>query len=44
MGCASFILDLANLEKNEQERVLSAYAGGRELPETSPFNFLQGLV
>ena len=44
MGCASFIVDLANLEKSEQERVLSAYAGSRELPDTSPFNFLQGLV
>ena len=44
MGCSSFIVDLSNLEKNEQERVLSAYAGSRELPETSPFNFLQGLV
>jgi putative protease len=33
MGCGSFIVDL-----------LSAYAGARELPETSPFNFLQGLV
>lgn len=44
MGCGSFIVDLANLEKSEQERVLSAYAGGRELPDTSPFNFLQGLV
>ncbi len=44
MGCGSFIVDLSNLEKNEQERVLSAYAGSRELPDTSPFNFLQGLV
>lgn len=44
MGCGSFIIDLANLEKAEQERVLSAYAGSRELPDTSPFNFIQGLV
>lgn len=44
MGCASFIVDLANLDKSEQERVLSAYSGSRELPDTSPFNFLQGLV
>jgi len=44
MGCSSFIVDLANLEKGEQERVLAAYSGARELPETSPFNFLQGLV
>jgi putative protease len=43
-GCGSFIIDLSNLEKGEQERVLSAYAGSREIPETSPFNFLQGLV
>jgi putative protease len=44
MGCSSFIVDLSGLEKTEQERVLSAYGGGRELPETSPFNFIQGLV
>lgn len=44
MGCSSFIVDLSGLEKNEQERVLSAYSGGRELPGTSAFNFLQGLV
>jgi putative protease len=44
LGCGSFILDLANLEKPGQEQVLAAYAAGRELPETSPFNFLQGLV
>lgn len=44
MGCGSFIIDLANLDKAEQERVLAAYAGARELPETSTFNFLQGLV
>jgi putative protease len=44
MGCASFILDLSNMEKNEQDRVLAAYAGSREIPDTSPFNFIQGLV
>ncbi|MBP1727889.1 MAG: peptidase, partial [Deltaproteobacteria bacterium] len=44
MGCGSFIVDLANLEKPAQEQVLAAYAAGRELTETSPFNFLQGLV
>jgi len=44
LGCGSFILDLANLDKTAQEQVLAAYAAGRELPETSPFNFLQGLV
>ncbi len=44
MGCSSFIVDLSGLDKNEQERALAAYSGGRELPETSPFNFLQGLV
>lgn len=44
MGCGAFIVDLSNLEKSEQERVLSAYAGSRELPDTSPFNFIQGLV
>jgi len=44
MGCGRFILDLSGTEKAEQEQVLSAYASGRELPNTSPFNFLQGLV
>ncbi len=44
MGCGSFIIDLASLEKPLQDQVLAAYASGRELPETSPFNFLQGLV
>jgi len=44
MGCGHFILDLSGTEKTEQEQVLSAYASCRELPDTSPFNFLQGLV
>lgn len=44
MGCGAFILDLANLEKAGQEQVLAAYASGRAVPDTSPFNFLQGLV
>ncbi len=44
MGCGHFILDLAHADQREQEQVLAAYATGRELPETSPFNFLQGLV
>lgn len=43
-GCTSFILDLAGLEPPQQEQVLAAYAAGRELADTSPFNFLQGLV
>jgi U32 family peptidase len=44
MGCSSFILDLSCLDKSGQERVFAAYAGSREIPETSPFNFIQGLV
>jgi putative protease len=44
MGCSSFILDLSCLDKSEQERVFAAYAGSREIPESSPFNFIQGLV
>jgi len=44
MGCSSFILDLSCLDKNEQERVFTAYAGSKEIPESSPFNFIQGLV
>jgi putative protease len=44
MGCSSFVLDLAHLNRDEQERVLAAFAAGREIPDTSPFNFLQGLL
>jgi putative protease len=44
IGCSAFILDLANLEKPEQDQVLAAYSSARELPDTSPFNFIQGLV
>jgi putative protease len=44
LGCTSFIVDLANLEKPAQEQVMAAYAAGREVADTSPFNFLQGLV
>jgi putative protease len=44
MGCQQMIIDLAHCEKSEQEQVLAAYAAGRELPNTSPFNFMQGLV
>jgi putative protease len=44
MGCGSFIVDLASLDKPLQEQVLAAYATSRELADTSPFNFLQGLV
>jgi putative protease len=44
MGCSSFILDLAHLNRDQQEQVLSAYATGRELPNSSQFNFTMGLV
>jgi len=44
IGCSHFIIELSHLEKGEQEQVLAAYSSGRELPDTSPFNFLQGLV
>jgi putative protease len=43
-GCSSFILDLSCLDREGQERVFAAYAGSREVPETSIFNFIQGLV
>ena len=43
-GCSSFILDLSHLGKDGQEQVLSAFAARRELPGTSPFNFLHGLT
>lgn len=44
MGCSSFIVDLANLDRPVQEQVMAAYAAGREIADTSPFNFLQELV
>ncbi len=44
MGCSAFILDLAHLNRDQQEQVLSSYAAGRELPNSSQFNFTMGLV
>ncbi|GAM09899.1 putative protease [Geobacter sp. OR-1] len=44
LGCSSFIADLTQLPANERQRVLDAWAGGREIPGTSPFNFTMGLV
>jgi len=44
MGCSHFILDLSAADKAEHEQILAAYSSSREIPNTSPFNFLQGLV
>ncbi|HEY6838625.1 MAG TPA: DUF3656 domain-containing protein, partial [Geobacteraceae bacterium] len=44
MGCSSFVIDLAGLSPQEWPRVLDAFAHGREIPGTSPFNFTMGLV
>jgi putative protease len=44
MGCTAFTVDLGHLERSGQEQVLAAYASQRELPDTSPFNFLLGLA
>jgi putative protease len=44
MGCASFMVDLAQLSPAEWPRVLDAFARGMELPGTTEFNFTMGLV
>ena len=44
MGCASFVIDLTATARDEWPVVLDAFIRGRELPGTSEFNFLMGLV
>jgi putative protease len=44
MGANAFVIDLCQTTTEEQKQVLAAFAAGRELPETSPFNFVMGLV
>lgn len=44
LGCASFVIDLTQTAVTDRQRVLDAYAAGRELPGSSAFNFLTGLV
>jgi len=44
LGCASFVIDLTQTPPADRQRVLDAFAASRELPGTSAFNFLTGLV
>jgi U32 family peptidase len=44
MGANAFVIDLCQTITEEQKQVLAAFAAGRELPDTSPFNFVMGLV
>jgi putative protease len=44
MGCASFVIDLAAAPRDEWQRILDAFSRGKELPGTTEFNFLMGLV
>jgi putative protease len=44
LGCHSFVIDLSQVLPNDRQRILDAWATGRELPGTSPFNFSMGLV
>jgi U32 family peptidase len=44
MGCASFVIDLTGVPREEWQQVLDAFSRGRELPGTSEFNFTMGLV
>lgn len=44
MGCASFVVDLSQLPREEWRQVLDAFSRGSDLPGTSPFNFVMGLV
>ncbi|KAF0221398.1 MAG: hypothetical protein FD174_536 [Geobacteraceae bacterium] len=44
MGCASFVIDLSQTPREEWRRVLEAFSRGGEIPGTSEFNFVMGLV
>jgi putative protease len=44
MGCDSFVIDLGNLPREEWHQPLDAFNHGSEIPGTSPFNFVMGLV
>jgi putative protease len=44
MGCASFVIDLTAATREEWPRILDAFSRGKELPGTTEFNFLMGLV
>jgi putative protease len=44
MGCGSFVIDLSSAPREEWPQILDAFNRGRELPNTSEFNFMMGLV
>jgi putative protease len=44
MGCWSFVIDLGSAQREEWPQILDAFNRGRELPNTSEFNFAMGLV
>jgi len=44
MGCSSFVIDLTAAPQEEWPRILDAFIRGKELPGTTEFNFLMGLV
>lgn len=44
MGCNSFVIDLTKAHRDQWRRILDAAARGEELPGTSEFNFVNGLV
>jgi putative protease len=44
MGCGSFVIDLSFAPRDEWPRILDAFNRGKEIPGTSEFNFVMGLV
>jgi putative protease len=44
MGCASFVIDLTSVQQEEWPQILDAFSRGVELPGTTEFNFVMGLV
>jgi putative protease len=44
MGCRSFVIDLTAVPREEWPQILDAFSRGRELPGTTEFNFVMGLV
>ncbi len=44
MGCGSFVIDLTSAPRDEWPRILDAFGRGKELPGTSEFNFVMGLM
>ncbi|MFZ3209116.1 MAG: U32 family peptidase [Geobacteraceae bacterium] len=44
MGCNSFVIDIGSLPPEEWRQPLDAFNRGSEIPGTSPFNFVMGLV